>query len=276
MPTHRHATLPLPLPLPRQGSGQPAPGTLRMPSLLNEWLDGATPEQQQRRVAAIVADLGFDQLVYGRVRLASKGVQLVSLHTLLGDDGWRREYQAGRFVEVDPRLRTALSSSLPQPWDLAALAAALRAGAGACLKAFLQALERNGMRSGMMVALPGPRADERGVVSLTSRQPQPGGVLDDAMFGRVMMLGACLHDYHTWHASLEDGDAQGGSMPRLSSMQRSVLQLVVEGLGDKQIASRLDVSTHTVDYHMRSLRKLFGVRSRMQLVVRAVQELASA
>lgn len=59
--------------------------------------------------------------------------------------------------------------------------------------------------------------------------------------------------------------------PRLSRQQREVVHLVSEGLTNQQMASRLGLSPHTVNYHLRRLFKSHGVNSRIDLL-RAVAE----
>ena len=48
-------------------------------------------------------------------------------------------------------------------------------------------------------------------------------------------------------------------------MQREILRGLALGQSDKEIAYRLNLSAHTVDYHMRRLRQRFAVRNRVQL-----------
>ncbi|HZF87475.1 helix-turn-helix transcriptional regulator [Streptomyces sp.] len=52
----------------------------------------------------------------------------------------------------------------------------------------------------------------------------------------------------------------------LSERQRSLVALVAEGLTNQQIASRLALSPHTVNYHLRNLFKHYGVSSRIDLL----------
>jgi DNA-binding NarL/FixJ family response regulator len=58
----------------------------------------------------------------------------------------------------------------------------------------------------------------------------------------------------------QDGD---GSLTR---RELSVLRLVAHGLGNKEIASELGISTHTVKYHLASLLAKLGVHSRTEAV----------
>jgi DNA-binding NarL/FixJ family response regulator len=58
----------------------------------------------------------------------------------------------------------------------------------------------------------------------------------------------------------EDGDRS------LTRRELSVLRLVAHGLGNKEIASELGISTHTVKYHLASLLAKLGVHSRTEAV----------
>jgi len=52
----------------------------------------------------------------------------------------------------------------------------------------------------------------------------------------------------------------------LSSREREVLHLIAEGLSAKEVASRLEVSTKTVEAHRASLMRKVGVRKATELV----------
>jgi len=60
-----------------------------------------------------------------------------------------------------------------------------------------------------------------------------------------------------------DGVEHGGALTR---RELSVLRLVAHGLGNKEIASELGISTHTVKYHLASLLAKLGVHSRTEAV----------
>lgn len=54
----------------------------------------------------------------------------------------------------------------------------------------------------------------------------------------------------------------------LSDAQRRVLDLVVEGLVEKQIAKRLKISPHTAHNHVRNIYRALDVHSRAELLAR--------
>jgi DNA-binding NarL/FixJ family response regulator len=52
---------------------------------------------------------------------------------------------------------------------------------------------------------------------------------------------------------------------QLTESQRAVAELVGEGLTNQQIADRLYLSPHTVNYHLRNMFRLLSIRSRVEL-----------
>ena len=61
-----------------------------------------------------------------------------------------------------------------------------------------------------------------------------------------------------------DGAEEGGGA--LTRRELSVLRLVAHGLGNKEIANELGISTHTVKYHLASLLAKLGVHTRTEAV----------
>jgi DNA-binding CsgD family transcriptional regulator len=57
----------------------------------------------------------------------------------------------------------------------------------------------------------------------------------------------------------------------LTPRELDVLRLVAHGLGNKEIAAELDLSTHTVKYHLASVLAKLGVRSRTEAVSRGIR-----
>jgi|SRR5947209_15805656 len=62
-----------------------------------------------------------------------------------------------------------------------------------------------------------------------------------------------------------------GEPPQLSRREMQVVQLVAEGLSDRQIASRLGISPRTVDNHLRHIFEKVGVSSRTALATWALR-----
>ncbi|WP_223830373.1 helix-turn-helix transcriptional regulator [Nocardiopsis quinghaiensis] len=52
----------------------------------------------------------------------------------------------------------------------------------------------------------------------------------------------------------------------LTEQERSIVDLVAEGLTNRQVARRLTISPNTVNYHLKKLFRAYGVGSRMELL----------
>src|SRR5688500_3874911 len=160
----------------------PNPAAAATPSMLLHLLAEDSESERLRLVGEVVARLGFDWLAHGPMRRGSDGVEMTESWRSVGAEGWRRRYRAQGHARRDPRLAAALASRLPVVWQFDAL----RRDAPAAARAFFDELGDTGMRSGVMLALDGLRADERCVVSLLSRRADPRLVDDDARIGQVV------------------------------------------------------------------------------------------
>jgi two-component system, NarL family, response regulator YdfI len=58
----------------------------------------------------------------------------------------------------------------------------------------------------------------------------------------------------------------------LSSRETEVLTMLAEGLGNKDIAARLNISEHTVKFHVSSILGKLGAASRGEAVARGIRE----
>jgi DNA-binding NarL/FixJ family response regulator len=73
------------------------------------------------------------------------------------------------------------------------------------------------------------------------------------------------------HPSEQPPDDEPVLLEPLTPRELEVLRLVAEGLPNKTIARRLDISEHTVKFHINSLLGKLGVSSRTEAVVRATR-----
>ena len=78
---------------------------------------------------------------------------------------------------------------------------------------------------------------------------------------------------HAAHAE-SGGNGTGGRSPRsaLTSRQRDVLALVLEGMSNREIATRFSLSEATVKAHVTAILRAYGVASRAKLIRAATDE----
>ncbi|MGM9487408.1 helix-turn-helix transcriptional regulator [Ideonella sp. YS5] len=240
------------------------------PALLAELKEAGSACHRRERVQAVLQALGFDEVGFGALD-TSRGAPVVrSFCSEYADRRWTERYFARRYQEFDPRLRAIERSSLPCLWTLQELARQpVAADHRTELCALVDDLHERGVSGGLMLALPALPGQPRRFVSLLSRGTPPRR-LDDAALGRVLLVAWCLDELHRGSPGELDTD-EDRPMGVLSPLQEQILDLLSRGMGDKQIAARLDISRHNVDYHLRRLRKRFGVRNRVQLMHAALQ-----
>lgn len=77
-------------------------------------------------------------------------------------------------------------------------------------------------------------------------------------------------------ASLENGanrESETHASSTLTARQQQVMELLAEGLMNKEIAAELNISRRTVEMYVSHLMAKLGARSRPQLLVRLAREL---
>jgi two-component system nitrate/nitrite response regulator NarL len=72
-------------------------------------------------------------------------------------------------------------------------------------------------------------------------------------------------------ATLARGIPATGPSEGLTGREREVLALLVEGLSNKAIAQRLEISEHTAKFHVNAIMQKLGVQRRVEAVVRAAR-----
>jgi DNA-binding CsgD family transcriptional regulator len=95
-----------------------------------------------------------------------------------------------------------------------------------------------------------------GRADFTARQK---AIAQEAVAAFAPLVGGPLSPYH------EPSPAE------LAPRVRQVLRCILEGDGDKQIAARLGISTHTVNQYTKTIYQHFGVRCRPELMARWVR-----
>ena len=279
---HRHPSTPDPAPSGGEGWGHdagvvfygesqltPLAGTCHAgtPHTVGELIAARSPVERERLVRRMLRELGFDWLGYGTVMQQRRTSRITHFFTTYANAAWTERYFAERYHEVDSRLIDAPRSGLPLTWDLDDLASRgpSRHGGGTSRR-FLKDLGDNGLRSGLFFQLPSPTwPHQHTVISLSSSRPDRGWIADGVL-GRALTLGMCLHEFLSTHVERRPAAVAPGGQKEISALQQRILQCLSRGQSDKEIAHGLQLSSHTVDYHMRQLRRRFGVRNRVQLV----------
>jgi DNA-binding NarL/FixJ family response regulator len=70
----------------------------------------------------------------------------------------------------------------------------------------------------------------------------------------------------------EQEASAGGQLPGLTRREKEIAALVARGLTSRQIASKLVLSTRTVDKHVTNILKKLGLHSREQIAARTAEQ----
>jgi DNA-binding CsgD family transcriptional regulator len=283
---HWAATEPVALAAPACGTGgeageadagaadEPAGDLLRvgMPRLMRKLLEARSAREREQHVGEALQACGFDWCDYGTLENTPQGLQPRSFVGTYANGTWVQRYFGARHYEVDPRLAEAAASGLPLVWDTDLLQARTAGAAEpARLQRMVDDLHDSGIRSGVLFNVPGAAGPAlRTVVALSSSTAGSEWIVD-RILGQALTFALSMHEFHVRYTRLPAApggpaaaDAEALRAP-LTAVQQEVLRGLEHGLSDKEIAAQLGISTYAVDYHMRQLRKQFGVRNRVQL-----------
>jgi DNA-binding NarL/FixJ family response regulator len=113
------------------------------------------------------------------------------------------------------------------------------------------------------------RSGVRAMLPTTVGRDQVFAALQAASAGLVILHPQELHAVFPVTASLSPALAELAEP--LTRREREVLQMLASGLANKQIAARLDISEHTVKFHVASLLGKLGASSRTEAVALGIR-----
>jgi DNA-binding CsgD family transcriptional regulator len=222
-------------------------------------------------VHAEVKALGFEWMAYIRLSRIGDKFHIRDFIQTYAARHWSKRYLDEGYLEIDPCVHVACRQETPLVWDLPLLAA------GRPLtplnwrrREFLAAADTTGVRSGVAFGIADPNGIDHAVLSFCSPRASRAWIADST-------VGQCYAAGLKWHELL--GAVASPPQPaapdvELSDIQRSALELMINGLSSKEIGEALNTSVQNVDYHIRELRRKFGARNRVQLAYAAGRLLA--
>jgi DNA-binding CsgD family transcriptional regulator len=239
-----------------------------VPALVSALKRESSPQARTDLVRSVIRGIGFDWLAYGTATDVGGQLQPRTYLETYAPALWRQRYFNERYYEIDPRSPKPGYFGLPMVWDADDMEKNLANGAHALrMRHFLDDMRDAGVRSGVLMHLAAPGSSDCVFISLMSNIESRRWI-SDLVIGQALTAGLSLHEFISHHAEIPHLQTRHGD--GLSDVQRGILGCLAQGLSDKQIATRLDMSIFNVDYHMRRLRSHFGVRNRVQLASAAV------
>ena len=197
------------------------------------------------------------------------------ISVLLADDHHLVRRGFRRMLEDDPDIRVVAEASdgdeavqlvLETQPDVVVMDAAMPGGGGiAAMRAILERLPETSvlmlsMHSEQTVVQQAMAAGARGYVLKNAID------LDLASAVRRVAAGETVLD-----PALAQPPSPAGHRTRLTPRELDVLQLICDGLSNKQIAAKLQVSVNTVGVHRANIMNALGIHKTAELVVYALQ-----
>lgn len=167
-------------------------------------------------------------------------------------ESWLKLYDERGYLRKDPAPRWAIISGAPVAWtDLVATLPPNDPGR----EVYAEAI-RYGYREGLVV----PVRTQSGALGLVSSGGDRERLQPDEIATLSGFFAAALH-----RAADLAGPSRHPTPSPLTLRERECTSLLLQGLGDGQIATALGISTDTVRFHLDNARRRLGARSRAQL-----------
>ena len=220
-------------------------------------------------VTSIVRSLGFDNFMYGMTTVFRPDQDSLVYSFTTAPQEWSRLYWERAYIEVDPRIEHAVSTTLPYIWDQSA-----ERGRSARLDEFLDnAAKYGGICSGVSFLLPDSNRASV-ILSLNSSQAsisdQRRRMLVES-FGDMFAFGYYFHELFMRNV-IDAGLPSMLEGAPLTARERECLTMAATGLTTEDIAERLKIKPRTAQFHFDSIRTKLAVATRSEAIARAVQQ----
>lgn len=203
---------------------------------------------------------GFSTFSYMALETIGRRILRAYAMREMGNVGFTTMYLKSRLYETDPRLAVLRESGLPVTWNLDELEARSNV-AEPRVRSLLSTLRAHAMHCGLILGLSAPHADLRVAVTLTSEAGDTHWI-DDRVMGTVLAasltIGRIVQPYVEERARL-------ARVVTLTDEQAAVLERLVKGLSDHEIAAEIVSSAHRITQHVKTLQRMFNVENRAQL-----------
>ena len=229
-------------------------------------LENDAHERELRECRERLQQAGFSTFSYMALETIGRRILRAYLMREMANAGHVTTYLKSRLYETDPRLAALRESGLPVTWNIDHLEVHSNTN-DPRVRSLISTLRAHGMHCGLILGLPAPRADLRVAVDLTSHACDTHWI-DDRVMGTVlatsMTIGRLMQPY-------VDDCACRARVVVLSDEQSAVLERLVKGLSDHEIAAEVVASLHRVAQHVKMLQKTFNVENRAQLAYLAAR-----
>jgi DNA-binding CsgD family transcriptional regulator len=210
---------------------------------------------------------GFGTLSYGAYEMIGQRILHAYVLRDLAPVSFMQAYFDGMWYASDPRFAEVQQSGFPVAWQLDRIdEAAQRTGDRRAL-ALAASLRAHGMNSGVIFSLSAPQLDLSVGVGLTS-ELHDADWINDRVVGTALAVSLAVHRFAQPFIAAR---VQQVRSVALDHEQEAILERLVRGLSDQDIADALHLSLHKVGYQIQTLERLFNVQNRAQLAYLAAR-----
>lgn len=183
---------------------------------------------------------------------------LVAMNSL---NGWEDYYLENNCIDVDAMAIEAYASAGVYNWNHFSSSRKLSVQQ---LNIFKASEQEAGLFHGTTFSVHGPNSSKAVVMACSSQK----NLKVEPTFHDFANLAA--HQYHSCYLSINKLDTV--KPKKLSEREHDVLRWAATGLTKTQIAERLNLSSHTVDYHMRNVLVKLNAKNTTAALATAIRE----
>lgn len=239
------------------GALAPSPATPCAAAADNPW---TTLEGARSRCADFAAGQRFPYFRLALSVAATPQHPLRNVEITTFPAAWLDHYVRQGYVRFDPTLAPLRTTLAPFAWHELARH-------GAEMEAFFAEAAAHGLVDGFTVPLRGGNG-EAAVLTLAGRRVPIGVDARRRLYEATYTFLCAAFDPLRALVARESRD---GAAEPLTDKQRQIMILLMQGLGVKSIARRLNIHSRTVDDGLRRACARLGARSREQAIVRALE-----
>ncbi len=216
-----------------------------------------TPEEVFSHFENAMVDFGFDRMLYAALRNHPACSEEIPAVMRNYPDDWMEHYVEAGYIDSDPVREFCVTSRSPFTWDeIAPLVPRKRA------KIFDEA-RTAGIKDGVGIPIHGPNGEAMGIGLASSA----GHTDAKDHLSKLFMIGV---QFHTAYSALTMPSMKVCESVRLTPREREVLQWCAQGKSNWAVSEILNISEHSVDFHLRNIYRKLGANSRITAVVKAL------
>ncbi len=241
---------------------------------INEIMQFLVMAQEHSKPEHLISDLehlltGYKVPYYGVISQPKPSPDPIS-HVLAGrwPEGWPERYVERRYILIDPTIRYLPRATGGYAWQstLASFEGNTQQGK---MKKMLTDARRYGLKQGYVFPVHGPGG-------LTGNMTVGGDELElspveIALFEQVakITLLELMKFYGQPQSASDNGQTEQAMPSDVTSRELEIVSYLADGLTSQEVAKILEISNHTVDWHINSLQEKFGAKNRQHTVATA-------